>query len=515
MERTALVLRRIFSVVCGVCFGGLTWLCLTRATPLIPLGPAPILAVAGAMLLGGLVFALAGRWAEACLAKHPGRTRRIELVLVCGGFAIYLLLQLAFARALYPVDGLDTWDFTNIAEYAKQYVTTGAKPDAYFALYPNNIPYYVLLCLVFRPFAGLGFNLHTVGIGLNILMIDAALLLGWLVLKKLTGSPTAGLLYLGFGFASLPLLSYVAIYYTDTLTLPFPVGCLYLWLCAKQQLEAHRTGLGLTLCGLCAAWGALGMLLKLSAGFILIAIAVDACLLLGSRALRPCLPVLAAVFCAVYFPLHLACTAAPVRVQREDDTFLVPKTHWIMMGLHENGSYYDPDYQLTLSVPPDQREAFVRQEILRRVQAYGPRGLWEHQTEKAAFTWADGTYYSAIKLLRGRRGPSRLDGWLTASGGRFGLTALYCQALLLLNLAGITAGAFSLWQKKARSLPLFPALISVFGLFLFLSLWETRSRYLFNYLPVFLVISVWVLWQLALWLAQVCRARRSQTPVQA
>ena len=39
--------------------------------------------------------------------------------------------------------------------------------------------------------------------------------------------------------------------------------------------------------------------------------------------------------------------------------------------------------------------------------------------------------------------------------------------------------------------------ISLFGLFLFECLWEARSRYLLNYLPVFVAVTVTVLCALA------------------
>lgn len=412
----------------------------------------------------------------------------------------FFVLQLVFARSFYPTDYVGTWDFTNIAYITKNIVNVeragypvGAYLEQcgvqYFQLYPNNIPYFLLLHTVFRLFGGLVADMHTIGIGLNIVMIDLALLLGFFVVKKLTQRYTAGLLYLCLCMLTLPLLSYTAVYYTDTLTLPFPIGAYLLWLFAKEQFAQGNPRQAMAFCAGTAIVSALGMMLKLSAGFILIAIAIDAAVAFPWRRLLQACAMLVGVFALVYFPLGALCRNSDLLLPTDPEMY-VPKLHWVMMGMNGNGGYCDDDYQLTLSVPAEQREDFVKQEILRRGKAYGLSGTIEHLREKLAFTWADGTYYSAIKLSWDQRGASALDVLFDYRGAKFEYIAIICQGMLLLNLVCAAVTGMRLLQRNSKALPLLPCAIAVFGLFLFLCLWETRSRYLFNYVPIFLVMTV-------------------------
>lgn len=432
----------------------------------------------------------AGRETMGCDSPRRGETLILML-----GFAVYLALQIWFAICLVSRRGYG-WDFTVVAGAAMDAVTGGVQGGEYFRMWPNNIPLFLLLVGVMKPFAALGVqNLAAVGIGLNILAIDASILLVYLCLKKLTHSRAAGFCGLFLCFVTLPLLSYVPIYYTDTLTLPFPVLGFYLWLCAKERLAAGqaRVALGCAV-GLAAAL-ALGTMLKLTVAFMLVAIGIDALLTLRLRSSAALIGALLAAFCAVYFPLNAAAGHSSLLVEGTDDDY-IPSLHWVMMGLSGNGNYNDDDYQLTLSVPGEERDAFVRAEIARRLEALGWTGTLAHLREKCAFVWGEGTYYSAIKLDRDRAHASPLDRYLLHNGTDFAVSAYWCQGLFLLNLVCAAALGALLLRGHAGARRLLPCAVSLFGLFAFLCVWEARSRYLFNYLPVLLIVTAWCLWSL-------------------
>lgn len=507
MTKTQIFLRQAFAVVFCAVFLLLSGLCVMQASPVLPLPKLPILEVTIAAVVGWLLFLLGGFWLEKHKTWNVKTARWGEVLGVALFFVLFFVLQLQFARAFYPSEDYGTWDFTNIAYITKQVVAMeqaapGVPPDLaaagvdYFQLYPNNIPYFLLLHGVFRLFAPFVSNLHTVGIGLNILFIDLSLLLGYCVMRQLTRHKAAGFLYLGLCLVTLPFLMYTAVYYTDTLTLPFPIGAYLLWLLAKQRWEKGQVRPALWLCGGVAVVSALGMTLKLSAGFILIAIAIDAAVTFPPRRLLRTGAVLLCGFLLVYLPLGALCRSSRL-VLPQDPELRVPKLHWVMMGLNGTGTYCDADYQLTLSIPPEERDAFVQQEIQRRVKEMGPAGMLAHLREKWGFTWADGTYFSAVKLQRDQRGPSALDAYFTQLGARFGYVAIFCQGLLLLNLLCAAATGLRLLRRDSDALPLLPCAVAVFGLFLFLTLWETRSRYVYNLLPLFLVMTTAGLTKLA------------------
>lgn len=499
MTKVQVLLRRIFSVVFCMTFCLLSYLCLTQGSHIIRLRPISILKVFTAAGLGSVLFLLIGQWIGQKLAGHQ-IAKWAKRFGVIAFFLLFLTLQLVFARSFYPTDYVGTWDFTNIAYITKNVVNAerAGYPVGpyleqcgvqYFQIYPNNIPYFLLLHTAFRLFGWLVADMHTIGIGLNIVMIDLTLVLGFFVVKKLTQRYMAGLLYVSLCVLTLPLLSYTAVYYTDTLTLPFPIGAYLLWLYAKERFTQGKTRQAMAFCAGTAVVAALGMMLKISAGFILIAIAIDALVTLSGRRLLQACAMLACMFVLVYFPLGTLCRSSDLLLP-ENPEMHIPKLHWVMMGMNGNGGYCNDDYQMTLSVPAEQRDAFVKQEILRRGKAYGLSGMIEHLREKLTFTWADGTYYSAIKLNWDQRSASSLDQFFDYRGAKFEYVAIICQGMLLLNLVCAVITGMRLLQKNSSALPLLPCAIAVFGLFLFLCLWETRSRYLLNYVPIFLVMTV-------------------------
>jgi len=198
--------------------------------------------------------------------------------------------------------------------------------------------------------------------------------------------------------------------------------------------------------------------------------------------------VIAAVFCLSYFPAYHASMNASILPEKDPD-LQIPWSHWIMMGLRGNGNYYDPDYKLTLAAPADQREEFVRQEIANRIREYGFSGMLDHLSVKNSFVWNEGTYFSANKVMRDRIATSSLDKYLLFEGPDFYLYGYWCQFLMMVTVSGflLSAAQMLFGKKETRLLPFS---LCAFGLFLFQMMWEARSRYLFNFLPVFIVIVI-------------------------
>jgi hypothetical protein len=288
---------------------------------------------------------------------------------------------------------------------------------------------------------------------------------------------------------TLPLLNYIAIYYTDTLTLPFPILALYLWLCAKENYK-KKSYKKATLQVLGAVLSiTAGSLLKISVVIVLVAIVIDAFLCFPIKKSLLIFASIIAFFCMMYFPANYAIMHAPFLPEDNPEDY-IPRSHWIMMGLHDTGTYYDPDYKLTLSIDPELRDEFVKQEIQNRISDYGFFGLLAHQAQKTAFVWGDGDYFTHIKMMRDRANPSSLDQYVIYDGERHAIYAYYCQFLQLINISAFVLAAWYMLRNKAIGNALLPYTLSVFGLFLFQNLWEARSRYLLNFLPIFIVITI-------------------------
>lgn len=414
-------------------------------------------------------------------------------------FLFYLPIQIYVASLMYSVRGT-SWDFNVVAGYAMDYAQAenviaygeqmrGTPFASYFSMWPNNVPLYLLLGRLFRLFAGTGVSLNAVGIGINIVAIDVALIFLYLSVRKTTGSASAACVSLFLSAIHIPLLVYTPIYYTDTLTLPFPIMGFYLWLKVKEELESGKMGNAPVYAVLMAIFLGAGAVLKLSVIFFLIAAAVDGMVSLPFRKGIILVAAILVIGVGVYMLLNQACMNSDMVVTDEEGCY-IPKLHWVMMGLQGKGNYYDPDYQLTLSVPAEGRDKLVKDMIKIRLENYGIKGMADHLYKKISFVWAEGTYYSALKIDRDRYGATWIDTYVNWLGDRFTPYAEYCQGLLLLNyISFIVAAGTIVLSKPKRNQLLTVALIGIFGVFLFECIWEARSRYIFNYLPIFLTVT--------------------------
>lgn len=171
----------------------------------------------------------------------------------------------------------------------------------------------------------------------------------------------------------------------------------------------------------------------------------------------------------------------------------IPSTHWIMMGLNNPGGYDDNDAHFSIGLKNDDKsnqeikEANI-QIIKERIQNYGFTGMIDHLKQKINYTWSDGTYYSIRKLIR--EPLMENNPYADYIIGHQNKYFIYFSQISHITLIGsMLIGAFRLLRKK----DLFESIltITIIGVFLFLLLWETRSRYLVLYLPIFLALAAY------------------------
>ena len=75
-------------------------------------------------------------------------------------------------------------------------------------------------------------------------------------------------------------------------------------------------------------------------------------------------------------------------------------------------------------------------------------------------------------------------------GVDYAKTYRYCNAVQLLLLGGILLSLLVNFFGKCETREIQAMQIAVFGLFLFLLIWETRSRYLVNFVPIFILLGI-------------------------
>lgn len=412
-------------------------------------------------------------------------SNRTVLLIIAGVLLPYLALQIyiGFQLAVDP-----SWDFGQVYHIVLDRVTTGELTERvdYLTLYPNNKGGAFLLFIYYRLIALFGFPLTGdmpiyAGIVLNCLLINVSIFLLCVFFLR-CGKKAPAIAGLVVSVGCLGLLLYTPVFYTDTLSLLFPPILLNLFI----NLEKHSTRVARM-----ADWIAVilvtvvGMSVKLTILFFLIAYSIyKLATAVKGRAL--CLTALRMAGVAVLvIVVNLATTAVYNHyVVGDSQEEAISYKHWIHMGMMGNGGYND-------SVWAIEGEVGIDEALRNQWASYTPNTYFRFLTNKNVFTWGDGLYFSNAKIVRYPLHPDSLvyRAFINEEGAARRTWIFYANICNGVQLFFIICSFIRMFRSEKWDL--FCVLrIAFFGLFLFLMIWETRSRYLVNYIPVFVILAI-------------------------
>ena len=180
-------------------------------------------------------------------------------------------------------------------------------------------------------------------------------------------------------------------------------------------------------------------------------------------------------------------------------------SHYLMMGLNSetDGVYSNEDTEFTNSIEdPAERKRENLRVTGERLKAYGPGGLAKHLMKKqmvnfsdGSFSWGiDGNFFAGAVL--GDMPEVKADGilrtaihsFITPEGANYvrWLKVLQLLWILVLTFAALSGARGIL---KERGAVLSAVMLSIIGLILFELLFEAKARYLFTFLPLFLITA--------------------------
>lgn len=372
------------------------------------------------------------------------------------------------------------WDFGVVFYQAEELVNkTGEISSYFYEMYPNNYAILFIMTMLFKILKMFSLDFLKGGILFNIIIIDSTLFLVYIISKKLYGPKTA-ILSLMLAVFITPFYMYSPIIYTDTISMPFPLIMILCYLKAKDKEGAKR----LLYIFVGAVFMSLGILIKTN--IVIFAIAIVIYDILTNKNIRKCILnvcIIASTILMVNtaFNMYLD-NISPLKKSERG----YPATHWIMMGLAGNGQYNPADVEFTESLPSKEiRKSETKKEIKKRLSDYGVQGYLSFLDNKIKFTWSDGTMFSIEKLSRNPKEITQLHQYIT--GDKKYIFVYLSQVGYLIMLISILIGAIRIFKNKKTQGYLFN--ITIFGVFLFLILWETRSRYLVCFLGVFMLFA--------------------------
>ena len=394
---------------------------------------------------------------------------------------LYVVIQIIFVR-MFMVE--PSWDFGEVykiaVEFAKSsHPTFGA---AYLYMCDNNIMFSAILSIIFKLYYLLGLRSHflDLGIAINVIAIDIGLYFTYLLLRKINKNMCKPFFVFCLFFS--PLICYLPIFYTDTLSLPFiiiAVYTLYKYLFEKPKVRYIMVS-GLII--------GVGALIKPTT-FILVVALFLLLLFRKERREKNTLYKMLLLLAIALFPLLGQKVFVNIFFDQEAlKRYRFPMNHYLLIGMESNGQFTKEGYERVISVVGEsEKKELLNQEIKNRVQEMKEnKEFLSFYTRKISYTWADGSFDSHEKLSRSPHHEENIkyvssttkeDSWYWLISNSEWII------ILLLMIGGIILRKYL--PKEMQDFQLFLS-ISIFGLFLFLLIWETKSHYLVNYSPVFL-----------------------------
>lgn len=398
-------------------------------------------------------------------------------------------------------------NFAKSGNFENMYTSLPASRYEYIARYTNNNGILVLLSLYYRiVYLIFGKVPSFAPIFLNAVFINTAVIFTFFISKKIF-KPFGSFLTVVICLLFLPYYTYVPYYYSDSLSLPFTVISVFLVLSGvkiktdtKDKKRLAKKIVYLITAGFFIAVG-----YELKGSLIIVTVGALVYIILENRlkaALIGALSVtLVTLICISAINLYNDSLHFTTKEQLYEQQY--PALHWVMMGLKGNGGFDQSDATATRnSGNYDQKTEAIKKEIASRLNKMGVNGMITHLYQKLTFTWGDGIYFIDHHLnstdSNGNRIKNRsiLFEFVLRDGKYNALFYIYSNTFHMCMLFFmLMSGFFVIKKKKISKITLIQGI--VFGATLFFMVWETRSRYIFNMTPLFILLSVYGL--LSLW----------------
>ena len=167
----------------------------------------------------------------------------------------------------------------------------------------------------------------------------------------------------------------------------------------------------------------------------------------------------------------------------------MPYSHWIMMGLSETGTYNEPDLKFARFIAdPAERVKAIDAAIKKRAEQLGGEGIMALYWEKGARVFGDGTFELDHFLQYDPAEKNTLHTFLLQGEQNYPAYQFLCGsvflAVLLLCLIYAWYAFLTILRGRKRIKGCMVPQMCMFGLLLFLMVWEANSRYIINFLPM-------------------------------
>jgi hypothetical protein len=437
------------------------------------------------IIASGLLVALLFGYRK-LIPKIERWSKRKMLILELAWFALIAGMVAYFTVKLCVAHF--SWDPMFVRSGVDDLVAGKNLDNYYYNWYPyqRSLVYFVFPFVKIIRVLGLGIHTHIILMAVNAAAVFVTVLFAYLAIRTWLGRERALFWLMLAPILLLPLLLYSPIYYTDTLSAVF-VALSFFILMKLYKGCKHPRILALMLGIACF----FGMQVKATAVILVIAVAIVMLLKLKYEMIPRYLAIMTIAILG-FVPLTLAWNSFRDG-QSSHPEMAVPIAHYVAMGLKGDGGFNDEDASDAARVIAEGGDIkqFETDKIKQRLADYGVGGYMVFAARKISYTWGDGMYYAQNKLSRNPYDSSSLIANFIYGEHReataFVTGAVHLMMLLLFVYAG--------WKTLKSFNPVVAILkLCVCGVFIFFIIWEARSRYLLNYLPLFTILEFAFLW---------------------
>lgn len=386
-----------------------------------------------------------------------------------------------------------TWDWGRLIRTSYNYTTTGVLDHLeYFIRYPQQQFWLTCLIALFKVVLKCTgstefFVYKAVSIIVSVLITQISINMIYRTARFVWNEQRA----FWVGIAALlyvPFYQYALFLYNDT-----PGACgaallIYCYIRLRQESNMRKKMIWAAVIGVL---GAVVLHIKIITFIVFIALVIDELLRDKIKVIVMLGGVIVFFFVAGYQLMEIPVKAVFQIEESEVNRYEFPNTHYIMMMLNTSGGFKqeDVDYTWSFDSYEEKREANI-QRIKERLADRGVLGTIKHILyTKQLRTWADsciaGDNYVSRTPIRENSFSQQL---FSMNGDWHWICLLYTWIVHIMLLAGILLSSILSFQKKIEEQKMLIGRIAVFGVFLFLSLWECNSRYLFTVMPVIILV---------------------------
>lgn len=437
-----------------------------------------------ALGMAGLILALrtADRQ-EAFFARH-------EKKILIFAAVFYFAVQMIMAHLLRFIPKTDAEQCFTAAQLLVDTGTFGNNERSfiYFTRYPHNLGFVYALAAIFRFFGMLGWTDRFMqAVLVSSILFTCGMLAGARAVRSMGGIKAQMRMLILFA-SCLPFLYCTTELYTDAFSMSFPLMTVYAFCRLKNSSTGKKRMLWALLFALITFIGA-----QIRFTAVVAAIACIIALIFEKRG-KSSLLALAATLIVFVIGGQAVDQYTYRHLSKEDITRNeLPKLHYIAMGLpvqiDEGYGQYGTGGWLIFSTSfedPQARKAALLEEVIDRIYYLRyPNRLLHMMSRKNISTFGNGTFLLNEIIEADAPHPDNpVKQIIFETGAAYPAyyhltTALFVSQMLLACLACVQA----LRRRDTCASALF---ITLTGIFILLSCWETRGRYFFQYVPVLL-----------------------------